>query len=312
MQADRRASDFAPKTDPEFYRQLLDHIADGIYFVDRERRIHYWNKGAEQITGFSAAEILGRQCHDAVLNHVDAAGRSLCRGDGCPLILCMFDCREHQDHIFLHNKDGRRVPVKVRSQPMYNDLGQMVGAVEIFSDATAEFEMRRRTEAMQRMAFIDHLTELPNRRYLEMTLRSLLTEARPPQENFGILLFDLDRLKFLNDTCGHSAGDEALRQAGHAVASALRPTDIAGRWGGDEFLAIVHNVDAEILSELARRAVTMTGRKQVTAQAQQIQLSISAGATLVRPGETLEQLVVRADALLYRSKSGGGGRATMD
>jgi len=46
MQADRRASDFAPKTDPEFYRQLLDHIADGIYFVDRERRIHYWNKGA--------------------------------------------------------------------------------------------------------------------------------------------------------------------------------------------------------------------------------------------------------------------------
>lgn len=312
MQADDGVQPFIPYTAPEFYRQLLEHIADGVYFVDRERRIQYWNRGAERITGFNATEILGRFCHDAVLNHVDSEGRLLCRGNGCPLTECMCDARQHENQIFLHNKEGRRVPVKVRAQPMFDEQGQVVGAVEIFSDATAEFELRRRTDAMQRMAFFDHLTGLPNRRYVEMTLRGLLNEARPPQSAFGILLFDLDSLKRLNDSFGHGAGDAALREAGQAVASALRPSDVVGRWGGDEFLALVHNVNAEILYELAERAVATTGRKHVTVREGQVPLSISAGATLVQSGEALEQLLERADGLLYRSKSQGGGRATMN
>lgn len=312
MQGDRGAPEFVPSSDPEFYRQLLEHIADGVYFVDRERRILYWNQGAERITGFAAAEVLGRYCQDGILNHVDAAGNSLCRGTGCPLLECIAACRPHHDQIFLHNKEGRRVPIKVRSQPIFDAQGNVVGAVEIFSDATAEFEMRRRSEAMQRMAFVDHLTGLPNRRYVEMTLRGLLNEAAPPQETLGVLLFDLDGLKFINDTYGHGAGDEALREAGQALAGALRPTDVVGRWGGDEYLAIVYNVDLAILSELARRAVAMTERRQLRVQTQQFQLSISAGATLVAPGESLETVVHRADELLYRSKSLGGRRATMD
>jgi len=312
MQADHSPSDFIPGSDPEFFRQLLEHIADGVYFVDRERRILYWNKGAEQITGFKAEEIVGRKCQDNILRHVDAAGQPLCHGDQCPLVECMCDCLQHQGYIFLHKKDGRRVPIRVRVQPMMNGEGQVVGAVEIFSDATTEFEMRRRTEAMQRMAFYDHLTGLPNRRYVEMTLRGLLSEPSPSTDVFGVLLIDLDSLKSINDNFGHSAGDQALREAGQAVAGALRPTDIIGRWGGDEFLAIVHNVDATILTELVRRAVAMTERRRIEAQDQQLALSISAGATLALPGESLEQLIQRADALLYRSKSQGGGRATMD
>jgi diguanylate cyclase (GGDEF)-like protein len=134
----------------------------------------------------------------------------------------------------------------------------------------------------------------------------------PPAKSFGILLFDLDSLKVINDKYGHSAGDEALRQAGQALAGALRPTDVVGRWGGDEFLAVVNHVDRQILSELARRAVRMTERKRLEVQGGEVLLSVSAGATLAQPGESVEAVVQRADALLYCSKSQGGRRATMD
>jgi diguanylate cyclase (GGDEF)-like protein/PAS domain S-box-containing protein len=309
--ADPQAMAFVLGDEPQFYRQLLEHIADGVYFVDRQRRIHYWNAGAEQISGFSREEVVGRRCQDGVLNHVDMDGRPLCNG-ACPLVECICDRQQHEGFVFLHHKSGRRVPVKVRTQPMFNAEGEVIGAVEIFSDATAEFEMRRRTEAMHQMAFFDHLTGLPNRRYVEMTLRSLLTEATPPSKPFGILLFDLDRLKTINDTYGHNAGDEALHTVGQALASALRPTDVVGRWGGDEYLAAVHGVNAAILGALARRTVKTACGRRLSVVTQEVQLSISAGATLVRPGESLEQLVKRADELLYRSKAQGGGRATME
>jgi diguanylate cyclase (GGDEF)-like protein/PAS domain S-box-containing protein len=300
----------APYNDIAFYKELLNHIGDGVYFVDRDRRILYWNKGAERLTGFTEQEIVGRTCDQETLNHVDADGRPVCRG-GCLLHRCMEEGKEQQGHLFLHNKAGRRLPVKVRVQPMMDAQGWVVGAVEIFTDASGEYEMRRKADAMQRMAFLDHLTQLPNRRYLELSLQALLNEPARSGE-IGVLMMDLDGLKAINDQYGHSAGDQALCEAGRTLAGALRPSDVVGRWGGDEYVAIVNGVDERILGELARRCVMLTERKRMKCQEQEFQLSISAGATLVRSGDQMETLIARADEMLYRSKSQGGCRATMN
>ena len=228
--------------DPGFYKELLDHMSDGVYFVDRERRILYWNEGAYRLTGYKSEEILGKRCQDDILCHVDSTGKQLCH-DGCPLSASIEDGGLHQANVFLRHKYGRRVPVNVRVQPIRDAEGGVIGAIEIFSDDSAQHEARRKTEALERMAFLDYLTQLPNRRFLEMSIRTALTEFEVHKDPFGVLLIDLDSFKTINDSFGHSCGDRALQEVAKTLTGSLRPTDIVGRWGGDEFLAIAGNVD---------------------------------------------------------------------
>ena len=297
---------------PSFYKELLDNLSDGVYFVDRERRILYWNKGAYRLTGYTAEELLGKCCQDNILCHLDYSGRGLC-GEDCPLTATIADGAMHEASVFLRHKLGRRVPVFVRVQPIRDGQRSIIGAIEIFSDDSAQSEALRKAEALKRMAFLDHLTQLPNRRFLEMSLRSALLEYREHKDPFGLLIIDLDRLKGINDRFGHSCGDRALQEVAKTLAGALRSNDIVGHWGGDEFLAVVSNIDEEILGELASRCVVMVEQTTISATGEEtIALSISLGGALVQSGESIEELIARADALMYRSKSDGRGRATCE
>jgi len=298
--------------DPGFYKELLDRIGDGVYFVDRERRILYWNEGAYRLTGYKAEELLGKCCQDDILCHVDHSGKNLCQ-EGCLLAASISDGGLHEANIFLRHKQGRRVPVSVRVQPMRGADGSIIGAIEIFSDDSAEIAARRRYEAMSRLAFLDHLTQLPNRRFMEMSLQTELSEYQVHKDTLGVLVIDIDGFKAINDCFSHSCGDRALQEAAKTLTGSLRPPDIVGRWGGDEFLAIARNVSRELLSKLAERCVALIAQTSVPSNDdRRIYLSISVGAALARPGETAERLIQRADELMYRSKAGGPRRATTE
>jgi diguanylate cyclase (GGDEF)-like protein/PAS domain S-box-containing protein len=306
------ANDFGKRptpNEPGFYKELLDHLSDGVYFVDLERRVLYWNEGAYRLTGYKAEELLGRSCEDDVLCHIDYAGHRL-HGNDCPLTATIATGDRHEASVFLHHKQGRRVPVSVRVQPLRDEMGAIVGAIEIFSDDSARNEELRKTEAMNRLAFLDHLTQLPNRRFMEMSLRTALTEFQEYKNPIGLLLIDLDNFKEINDSFGHSCGDRALQETARMLMGSLRPTDIVGRWGGDEFLAIVRNVDKDVLGKLAERCVAQVSLSSNDERT--ILVSISAGAALCRPEETAEQLIQRADELMYRCKASGKGRAAAE
>ncbi|MCP4645400.1 MAG: PAS domain S-box protein, partial [bacterium] len=96
------------------FRNILDNLYDAVYFVDRDVGITYWNQAAERLTGFSASEVTGRKCSDAVLTHVDEQGHLLCV-HGCPLQATMQDGSSREAEVFLHHKNGFRVPVAVRT-----------------------------------------------------------------------------------------------------------------------------------------------------------------------------------------------------
>jgi PAS domain S-box-containing protein len=98
--------------DESFYRDLLENLADGIYFVDSERRITFWNRSAEQLTGYTREEVVGRQCYDNILNHVDLEGNQLCK-TLCPLARTLQDGKNRSANLFLQHKDGRRRPVSI-------------------------------------------------------------------------------------------------------------------------------------------------------------------------------------------------------
>src|SRR5512142_1670458 len=116
----------------DFYKDIIDNLYDGVYFVDRDRVITYWNKGAERITGYKAAQVIGRACRDNVLNHVTADGTELCDAE-CPLAACMWDGKVREADVFLHHADGHRVPVLGRAAPLRDEAGNITGAVETFS-----------------------------------------------------------------------------------------------------------------------------------------------------------------------------------
>ncbi len=103
----------------DIYRDLLEQIYDGVYFVDTERRILFWNRGAERITGFSRDEVLNHCCHDNILKHFDGSGTCLCQNE-CPPMKTIQDGQAREAEAFLHHKDGHRVPILVRVTPVRN------------------------------------------------------------------------------------------------------------------------------------------------------------------------------------------------
>jgi diguanylate cyclase (GGDEF)-like protein/PAS domain S-box-containing protein len=298
-------------SDPNFYKGLLDHMSDGVYFVDRDRRILYWNEQAFRLTGYKPEEVMGRSCQDEILCHVDGAGKRLDQ-DGCPLTATIKDGAARQAQVFLRHKQGRRLPVLVRVQPIHGDDGSIVGAVEIFTDETARLAEERKTREMERLAFLDQLTQMPNRRYLEMSVKTALTEFQVHRDPFGVLMIDLDLFKSINDKSGHAVGDQALQEVAKTLAGALRTSDIVGRWGGDEFLAVVRHVNSDILKRLAERCCALVAQTSLVGGSERVTLSVSVGGAITIREDSADTLIKRADELMYRSKAAGRGRATVE
>jgi diguanylate cyclase (GGDEF)-like protein/PAS domain S-box-containing protein len=287
------------------YRELLDSLNEGVYFVDRDRRISFWNRAAERITGFSAQEVLGKRCLDSVLTHTDQQGESLCEG-ACPVEAAMAEGQPCEAEVFLHHRDGHRVPVSVRVAPVRNPHGEIVGAVELFSDNSPKVAFQARIQELEKLVLLDPLTRLGNRRYVEMSLHARLHEL----ERFGwpvaILFMDIDDFKQVNDRYGHDVGDEALRMVANTLLNNSRPFDLFGRWGGDELVGILGHVEEDDLCGIGNRLLVLVQNSYLSHGPERIHVTLSAGVTMARPGDKVETLLKRADRLLYQSKGQGG------
>lgn len=295
----------------DFYKDIIDNLYDGIYFVDRERVITYWNKGAERITGYSAKVTVGRSCRDNLLNHVTATGVPLCLNH-CPLAAVMQDGKEREVEIFLHHADGHRLPVIVRASALRDAEGNIIGAVESFSNNTSLMDTRRKLVELRRVATTDPLTKIGNRKHLEGKLSAVIAESQRNGSTAGLLFMDVDRFKQVNDTYGHNTGDKVLCMVASTIRYALRATDSIGRWGGEEFLAILHDIpDQGSLELTAEKIRTLVEHSRLDVNGQGLIVTVSIGGTMVRPDDTPELLIERADALMYQSKQAGRNHITI-
>jgi len=294
--------------------EVLDNLLEGVYFVDTDRTITYWNKSAERITGFSASEVLGTCCQNNILNHVDRGGAQLCE-NGCPVSASIADGRERDLRLYIDHRDGHRLPVRMRVKPVRNDEGDVIGAIETFIDTSAHVAALEKINELREIALLDPLTRLGNRHFTELTIDKRLEEFQRYGWTFGLLFVDIDFFKAINDTFGHRTGDEALKMVATTLRSSLRPFDFAGRWGGDEFVALVVNVavkDFLAIAERLRCIVHCMSTARIEPDRQPSSFSVSIGATMVRPDDTAISLVERADQLMYRSKDLGRNRITAD
>lgn len=296
--------------DSEFYKSLLDNLYDGVYFLDLDRRIVYWNNGAERITGYPAGEVLERRCSDNILMHADVEGRTLCEGC-CPAARAMEQGLPIEAEVFLHHRDGHRIPVQVRISPIRDESGLVVGAVEVFSDNSEKLASLSLIEDLQEKAFQDPLTGLPNRRFLEKFICSRLDEMTRYGWTFGLVFLDIDRFKLINDSYGHDMGDEVLKMVSRTLTHCSRSFDTVGRWGGEEFVVVVVNVDQDNLKRIAERYRIMIEGSDLILGEYSVKVTVSLGGTLARDGDTLLSLIKRADRLMYHSKQSGRNLLTM-
>lgn len=292
-----------------FYQRVLDSVQEGVSFVNRDRQITYWNAGAERLTGYSGSEAVGRQCFSDFMAHIDQRGKPLC-GQGCPLSEVLSTGVPYDKELFLRHKQGHRVPVRVRVLPNQNAEGEIIGAVEIFSDSQFLPKADNRVYELAQLAFLDPLTGLPNRRSLEMKVIQALDECSSFGRQYGLLMFDLDGFKRINDSYGHNTGDALLKVTAKTMVQGMRPVDTVGRWGGEEFLLLMPDVSAIELGDLAERCRVLVAGSSVPCEGQHVSVTASIGATVLNPAESPESAVQRVDGLMYQSKRSGGDQTT--
>jgi diguanylate cyclase (GGDEF)-like protein/PAS domain S-box-containing protein len=297
--------------DKNFYAALIETLSDGVYFVDRRRRITGWNQAAERISGFSREEVMGQCCAENILCHVDEAGTELCTC-GCPLAATLKDGTLREDDIFLHQKSGARLPVSVRVSPVRDEDGQIIGAVEVFSDSSQRAALHAEIEALKQATLTDPLTCIGNRRYAELKLEGCLRDARTMGLVCGVLLLDIDHFKRFNDEHGHHTGDAVLNVTARTMTNVLGSLDVVARWGGEEFIVLLPNADPAALVRKAEMLRVMVEKSWLTApDGARLTVTISIGGTLTESDDTLDTVVSRADALMYESKHAGRNRVTL-
>lgn len=289
---------------------MLAQLFDGLYITDANRRITYWNAAAEKMTGFSKEDVLGKCCSDNILMHINDKGEQLCV-KGCPLSVSI-QTGEHQEaDVFLHHKNGHRVPVKVRVSPLKDTEGNIVGAVEIFTDNTSELEKTNRISDLERLALWDELTQLPNRRYLQHLLEMRFAEFERTGGTFGLAVIDIDHFKKVNDIHGHDVGDRVLQTVAQTINHGKRAYDVVGRWGGEEFLLIAPSINSSQLHSLMNRLRMLVEKSLYTCESKQLNITVSLGGAVVCNGDTPHTLFKKADHMLYESKDGGRNRVNI-
>ncbi|MCP5108763.1 MAG: diguanylate cyclase [bacterium] len=276
--------------DKEFYWKLLDTLEDGVYFANRQRKVTYWNKAAEAITGYKSGEILGKFCSDNILVHIDEKGNNLCTGM-CPLARCMETGEGYDSHIWLHHKEGHRVPVRVRVTPVHGAKNEIVGAVEIFSNRSSKKPFLEEIEEREQQDSLGSLTGLPNKQYMETSLKLKFFEWNQSQRPFGIFRIKIEGLEEVKNNHGQETYEGILKTISGTLIHNFKPSHIVGEWSEKEFLGISGDTNEEKLSQKVERYRILLKKTEFSKGDPPISLSISVASAMVRNNDTMETLL---------------------
>jgi diguanylate cyclase (GGDEF)-like protein/PAS domain S-box-containing protein len=295
-----------------FFKDLIDNLYDGVYLVDLDRRITYWNQAAERLTGYTADEVLGKLCSGNLLAHVDQEGRPLCSSELCPAAAAMREGAARDERVFLRHREGHRVAVRTKVAPIRGPEGRIVGALEVFSDDSAAVAAAQEIARLEDAALLDTVTGVGNRRFAELELDARIGALDRHGWALGVAFVDIDHFKAVNDTHGHAVGDAVLRLVAQTLKHALRSADTVARWGGEELVLLLADPGTGGLGGLCERLGRLVASAQVMHEGEPVKVTVSIGATLARAGERAGDVVARADRLMYASKDTGRNRVTVD
>ena len=281
---------------------LIKSICDGVYYVDAELRIQFWNHGAQRMTGFTEREVKGKTCFDAGLNPMLDDGGSHC-GPTCPIKMVLATGQRHTGVIHVRHKRGHTLVLEATATPIVvNET--IIGAIQVFRDTKTLEALDRSRRQLKEMAYVDPLTGVQSRRGILEQLDIEMQKCRLFRDrSLTIGILDIDGFKGFNDTHGHPMGDQLLQTIAQNVQSLLRKEDFIGRLGGDEFLFILSNTNIEESIPLASRILEATG--EVRFRGAPCNVTLSIGLAQWNRNDALNHFMGKADKAMYVSKKNG-------
>ncbi|OQX43882.1 MAG: hypothetical protein B0D86_06765, partial [Candidatus Sedimenticola endophacoides] len=224
---------------------------------------------------------------------------------------CPIDAITHSKkatNIVHKHYDARGLPfyVEIHASPLFDDQGRVIQILESHRDITKHI---RNQEALQQQAFTDGLTGIANRTAFERLLEQETKKLRENGGSLGLIMFDLDHFKKINDRHGHQSGDRTLIEVVSVIQRQIRGYDLFSRWGGEEFMVLLPRSGLDETSKAAEHLRRAIEQHHFDAIPQRV--TISLGVTSWMPGDTIKTLVSRADQALYRSKQQGRNRSTV-
>ena len=308
--AENNILDIFPGISKSICNSVLDQVQDGVAWLDPQRQVVFWNKAAEQITGRETAAVVGTRCHEEPALFVDPGGINVCR-DKCPVAMTLQDGAPRTLDVYLQRKEGYRVPASLRIIPVFNDEGQVLGAVETFSGSAPKITLPLGLPELERMGLVETETGVPSKQYLDMTLATRLQEFQKYGLSFGLIYVDIDNYGKILEKHGRFNAGKIVRTVARTLQKNIRFFDIVGRWSTEEFLIVLLNIDEGRLDIVANKLRLLVAESYITTETGMLNATVSMGASLVLRYDTVESLIKRGEQLMMHSKWLGRNRVSM-
>ncbi len=280
---------------------ILNAIGEAVVSLDLSGRVTYLNRAARRLTGRPGAQALGMEFKEA-FSFLDGRTRE-------PVTHPIEAARQSRPSpgwaqaCVLVRPDGTELPIEDSTSPIHDRAGNLSGAVIVFSDLS---ESRAMAQRMAYLAQHDYLTDLPNRMLLNERLSQCITLATRHERRLAILFLDLDHFKHINDSLGHSIGDELLKEVAQRLTRCVRQSDTVSRQGGDEFVVLLSEIDVAQDAATAAENIRQTLNEPYRIGGHPLHLAASIGISLFpEDGRNGETLFKKADSAMYHAKASG-------
>lgn len=287
-----------------FAQLVLESIIDSMITLNLHGRVTYLNQAAGRLLGWSAGDATGLPLARLISSAEDQAGRHI--ADLAEYVLRLVAQQSRGEVLVLCNRYGDEFHLGCSLAPILNRADEQVGVVVLLHDVTQD---RQFAQLLSYQATHDTLTGLYNRHAFEAELSSLLEESVATRPRHVLCLGDLDQFKVINDSCGHAAGDELLRQLTSLMRSKVRERDMLARVGGDEFGLLLQNCEIERAEKVVADLIATVADYRFVWHANTYAVGISFGITPIDPahGDTI-QIMNNADAACFAAKDAGRNR----
>ncbi|HEV2855495.1 MAG TPA: EAL domain-containing protein [Thermoanaerobaculia bacterium] len=301
---ERKLAEEALAKEKELAQVTLASIGDGVIRTDAAGNIDYLNPVAERLTGWSTAEARGLPVARVFSVMDEATGKPVPNA----VERCLAEGRviEHAGYSLLIQRDGRECAIRDSVAPIFDHQGRATGTVLVFKDVT---QLRGMEREMIYLARHDPLTGLINRREFEKRLQHCLDTAYENRREHALFYLDLDEFKVVNDTCGHLAGDELLKQVTTLLRSIVRKNDTLARLGGDEFGVLLEDAPLEDARDLGERLRAAVRQYRFGWQERIFEVGVSVGLVpITADSGDMARVLSAADAACYVAKESGRNR----
>ena len=288
----------------ERLKVTLESIGDGVITTNADGIVDYLNPVAEKLTGWALSEALGQPLAQ-VYNIINEEDRKPCLN---PINQCIKQGKVTNcgSHTLLISRSGGEYSIQNSAAPIFDQSDQLLGAIMVFSDVTAE---RMLSKKIAYQASHDPLTDLVNRMEFEKRLQRVLDHAQKQNTEHVLCYLDLDQFKVVNDTCGHVAGDELLRQIATLLQKHIRARDVLGRLGGDEFGIIMEHCTVEQATRTAEAVLAAISSFHFTWEENIFNIGVSFGLVSISTNDqSIDELLIKADTACYAAKKRGRNR----